>query len=230
MRWPKPDEYTSVRYALQARLLEATTAQKGRAPIFNEVALIARLPNRKADINNNGAFSTDYIGKNYEYPEGSHRRRAGIWKEHLDYVQGFSDFLAIEKAVPASLQAEVREWGLPRDEFEDTGHWPHQLHVREARRLVGECVMTQKDLQTDRVKPDVISMGSYNSDSHNVQRFVNAKGLALNEGDMQVPWSPIRSPTGCCSRKPARSRTCSSPSRSRRATPRTRLSGWSRST
>jgi len=192
--WPKPDGYTSARYALLGRLLEATTAQKGRAPIFNEVALIARLPNRKADLNNNGAFSTDYIGRNYEYPEGSYRRRAGIWQEHVDYVQGFFYFLANEKAVPASLQAEVREWGLPRDEFEDTGHWPHQLYVREARRLVGEYVMTQKDLQTDRVKPDVIGMGSYNSDSHNVQRFVNAKGFAENEGDMQVPVEPYQIP------------------------------------
>lgn len=194
MPWPKPDGYTSVRYALLGRLLEATTAQKGRAPIFNEVALIARLPGRKADINNNGAFSTDYIGKNYEYPEGSYRRRAGIWKEHVDYVQGFFYFLANEEAVPASLQAEVRQWGPPRDEFEDTGHWPHQLYVREARRLVGEYVMTQKDLQTDRVKPDVIGMGSYNSDSHNVQRFVNAKGFAENEGDMQVPVQPYQIP------------------------------------
>ena len=81
--WPKPDGYTSARYALLARLLEATTAQKGRAPIFNEVALIARLPNHKADINNNGAFSTDYIGKNHGYPKGSYRRRAGIWQEHV---------------------------------------------------------------------------------------------------------------------------------------------------
>jgi hypothetical protein len=192
--WPKPDGYASARYTLLARLLEATMAQKGRAPIFNEVALIARLPNRKADINNNGAVSTDYIGKNHEYPEGSYRRRAGIWQEHVDYVQGFFYFLANETAVPASLQAEVREWGLPRDEFEDTGHWPHQLYVREARRLVGEYVMTQKDLQTDRVKPDVIGMGSYNSDSHNVQRFVNAKGFAENEGDMQVPVEPYQIP------------------------------------
>jgi FAD dependent oxidoreductase len=192
--WPKPEGYSSARYALLGRLLEAATAQKGRAPIFNEVALIARLPNRKADINNNGAFSTDYIGRNHDYPEGSYRERARIWQEHVDYVQGFFYFLANEKAVPARLQAEVRQWGPPRDEFEDTGHWPHQLYVREARRLVGEYVMTQKDLQTDRVKPDVIGMGSYNSDSHNVQRFVNAKGFAENEGDMQVPVQPYQIP------------------------------------
>jgi hypothetical protein len=192
--WTRPDGYTPARYALLARLLEATTAKKGRAPIFNEVALIARIPNGKADINNNGAFSTDYIGGSRGYPEGSYQRRAALWKEHLDYVQGLFHFLANDPTVPASLRAEVGRWGPPRDEFEDTGHWPHQLYVREARRMVGEYVMTQKDLQTDRIKPDVIGMGSYNSDSHNVQRFVNARGMAENEGDMQVPVQPYQIP------------------------------------
>jgi hypothetical protein len=85
-------------------------------------------------------------------------------------------------------------WGLCRDEFTDTGHWPHQLYVREARRLVGEYVMSQKDIQTDLTKPDVIGMGSYNSDSHNVQRLVNADGFVENEGDMQVPVTPYQIP------------------------------------
>jgi hypothetical protein len=192
--WPKPDGYSPARYELLARLLDATTKQKGRAPIFNEVVHIARIPNRKADLNNNGAFSTDYIGGSHGYPEGSYRRRAEIWKAHADYVHGFFYFLAHDPRVPPSLQAEARRWGPARDEFVDTGHWPHQLYVREARRMVGEYVMTQKDLQTDRVKPDVIGMGSYNSDSHNVQRFVNARGFAENEGDMQVPVQPYQIP------------------------------------
>lgn len=192
--WPRPDGYSPERYELLARLLDALTRQKGRPPVFNEVTLIARIPSRKADLNNNGAFSTDYIGKNYEYPEGSYRRRSEIWKEHAGYVQGFYYFLANDPRVPESLQAEVRQWGLPRDEFPDTGHWPHQLYVREARRMIGEYVMTQKDLQMDRLKPDVIGMGSYNSDSHNVQRFVNKDGLVENEGDMQVPVQPYQIP------------------------------------
>ena len=68
-------------------------------------------------------------------------------------------------------------WGLCKDEFTDTAHWPHQLYVREARRMVGEYVMSQRDIQTELTKPDVIGMGSYNSDSHNVQRIVNADGV-----------------------------------------------------
>lgn len=139
-------------------------------------------------------FSTDYIGKNYGYPEGNYEERSRIWKDHENYVKGFYYFLANDPRVPKPLQEEVRQWGLPKDEYLDTGHWPHQLYVREARRMTGEYVVVQKDLQTDRTKPDVIGMGSYNSDSHNVQRPVNKDGFVENEGDMQVPVQPYQIP------------------------------------
>ncbi len=192
--WPRPDNYSAKRYELLARYLAIRTKEQGKAPVFHQMTLIALIPNHKADFNNNGPFSTDYIGKNYDYPEGNYKRRAEIWKEHEDYVKGYYYFLANDPRVPKSLQEEVRQWGLPKDEYADTSHWPHQLYVREARRMVGEYVAIQKDLQTDLTKPDVIGMGSYNSDSHNIQRIVNEKGFVENEGDMQVAVKPYQIP------------------------------------
>lgn len=192
--WPKPDGYDPKRYELLARYLTAMTKYMGRPLNFNEVGLFRIIPNGKLDLNNRGGFSTDYIGKNYGYPEGTYAERAKIWKEHEDYQKGFYYFLANDPRVPKELQDEVRSYGLAKDEFTDNGHWPNQLYVREARRMVGEFVSTQKDLQTERTKPDVIGMGSYNSDSHNLQRFVNAKGFVENEGDVQVPVQPYQIP------------------------------------
>ncbi|MFN0101449.1 MAG: FAD-dependent oxidoreductase [Bryobacteraceae bacterium] len=192
--WPKPAGYDSKRYELLARYLTAMTKYMGRPLTFNEVSLMRIIPNGKADLNNRGGFSTDYIGKNYAYPEGSYAVRARIWKDHIDYQQGFYHFLANDPKVPDSLRKEVGEWGLAKDEFGDTGHWPNQLYVREARRMVGEFVATQKDLQTDRTKTDVIGMGSYNSDSHNVQRHVSPEGIVLNEGNVEVPVQPYQIP------------------------------------
>ncbi len=192
--WPRPANYDPKRYELLALYLNAMTGYLGRPLDINEVNLLRVIPNGKADWNNRGPFSTDYIGKNYDYPDGDYATRERIWKEHEDYQKGFYYFLATDPRVPKPLQEQMNQWGLAKDEFADTGHWPHQLYVREARRMVADFVMTQKDLQTDVRKPDVIGMGSYNSDSHNVQRFVNERGFVENEGDVQVPVKPYQIP------------------------------------
>ena len=201
--WPKPAAYNPARYELLSRYLNVFVKEKGRAPVFHELTLIAKIPNGKADFNNNGPFSTDYIGKNYSYPDASYAQRDKIWQDHIDYVQGFYYFLSSDSRVPKSLQSEVNTWGLPKDEYLDTNHWPHQLYVREARRMVGDFVASQKDLQTELTKSDVIGMGSYNSDSHNIQRFENSKGMVENEGDMQVAVKPYQIPFRIVLPKPA---------------------------
>jgi hypothetical protein len=113
---------------------------------------------------------------------------------HRDYIAGLFYFLATDPQVPEVLRREMNQWGLCRDEFTDNDNWPTQLYIREARRMVGEYVVIQKDLQTDLTKPDPIGMGSYNSDSHNIQRIVDADGFARNEGDMQVAVKPYQIP------------------------------------
>ena len=192
--YPKPAAYDPVRFDLFARLLDAMQKKQGRPARLGEVLSIVLIPNHKADINNNGAFSTDYIGKSWEYPEATYARRAEIWRDHEEYTRQLFWFLAHDPRVPPSLQKEANEWGLAKDEFLDNGNFPDQLYIREARRMVGQYVMSQKDIQTELTKPDPIGMGSYNSDSHNVQRVVNPRGFVRNEGDMQVPVQPYQIP------------------------------------
>lgn len=192
--WPRPRNYDPSRYKLLAKLIDALTEQRKRPPVMNELMHVQPMPNNKTDINNSGAFSTDYIGKNWDYPEATYARRRAIWQDHIDYMAGFFYFLAWDPRVPESLRREMKTWGLARDEFTDTNNWPHQLYVREARRMVGDFVMSQKDIQKELSKEDVIGMGSYNSDSHNVQRHVTEDGAVQNEGNMEVPVTPYQIP------------------------------------
>jgi hypothetical protein len=192
--FPRPAHYNPHQFALLARYLQAFVQRNGRSPSFNEVTMPGDIPGDKADFNNRGPFSTDYIGKSWSYPNATYQQRQKIWQDHLQYTKSFFYFLAHDPAVPADLQKEVNTWGLPRDEFADTGHWPFQLYVREGRRMIGEYVMHQADIQTERTKPDSIGMGSYNSDSHNVQRIATPDGRVENEGDVQVPVQPYEIP------------------------------------
>ena len=184
--FPKPADYDPARFELLKRYL----AVKGDALKLNQILLIWPLPNRKADINNQGPISTDYIGGSWDYPEADYAARRRIWAEHVEYVKGFLYFLANDPSVPKTLQEEMSQWGLAKDEFVGNDNWPPQLYIREARRMIGEYVMRQADLQTEGAKPDSIGMGSYNSDSHHVQRIPSPDGYVTNEGDMQVPVKP----------------------------------------
>jgi len=148
--------------------------------------IISKMPNRKTDINNNGAFSTDFIGMNHSYPEASYDERRRIAQAHKDYHLGLLYFWATDPRTPPEFRREISKYGLPKDEFQSTGNWPFYMYIREARRLVGEYVMTQHDCQNTKITPEPIGMGSYAMDSHNASRFVTEEGFVQNEGDVQV--------------------------------------------
>jgi hypothetical protein len=180
--FPQPAGYDAGQYELLVRVLDA-----GWRQTFHKFDL---LPNRKTDTNNHGPFSFDNIGMNYDYPEASYERRKEILAEHRTYQQGLLWFLANDPRVPADVREEANRWGLPKDEFKDNGHWPHQIYVREARRMVGAFVMTENELTKKQPTPDSVGMGSYTIDSHNVRRYVTPEGNVQNEGDIGVPISP----------------------------------------
>ncbi|MEO5602707.1 MAG: FAD-dependent oxidoreductase [Cyclobacteriaceae bacterium] len=176
--FPKPDGYSASRYELLKRLFDA-----GWRDVFSKFDAI---PNRKTDTNNHGPFSSDYIGMNYNYPEATYERRKEIIRDHMLYQQGYLYFLSNDPGVPEEIQSQMKQWGLAKDEFTDNNYWPHQLYIREARRMSGDFVMKEADAlgKTKILRP--IGMGSYTLDSHNAQRYVTAEGLVQNEGDIGV--------------------------------------------
>jgi len=175
--WPKPEGYDELQYELLLRNFEAGDYRIPWAP--------ALMPNRKTDSNNNFAVSTDYIGMNYDYPEADYATREKIIQAHETYQKGLMWTLANHPRVPENIRKYFQTWGLSKDEFTDNGNWPHQLYVREARRMVSDYVMTQHNCQGREVATDPVGLAAYTMDSHHVQRHV-VDGRVLNEGDVQV--------------------------------------------
>lgn len=176
--FPKPEGYDPKMYELAVRVFEG-----GWREHFGKFDPI---PNHKTDTNNHGPFSTDNIGANYDYPEASYERRREILKQHEVYQKGLMYFLANDERIPEDVRTAVAKWGLPKDEFKDNGGWPHQIYVREARRMIGAYVMTELDCLDKRPTPESVGMGSYTLDSHNVRRYVTPEGNVQNEGDIGV--------------------------------------------
>lgn len=147
------------------------------------------MPERKTDINNNGPFSTDMIGMNYDYPNGNIETRKKIIQNHIDYDKGLLYFLGHDGRVPEHLRNEMLAWGYPKDEYMDNNHWSPQLYIRESRRMISGYVMTEANCTGQLRVTDGIGMAAYTMDSHNCQRVV-VHGMVKNEGDVQVGGFP----------------------------------------
>ena len=169
--YPKPPGYDRDRYLLLLRYLKKHPV----APIQLHVG----------DCNNEGGFSSDHIGANYAWPTGSYETREKIFQDHVNYQQGFMWFLANDPEVPPAIRKKVLATGLTRGEFPETGGWPHELYVREGRRMVSDYVMTEANCLSKTSADDSVGMASYNMDSHNIQRVVIG-GSVRNEGDVQT--------------------------------------------
>jgi len=180
----RPAGYDSTHYELLLRLLEKKPAKDLWGFLKFDL-----LPGHKTDINNNGPFSTDMIGMNYDYPEADPATRLKIAQAHTDYIKGLLYFIGHDDRMPAHLRTLMLQWGYPRDEYTDNDHWTPQMYVREARRMTGAYVMTQANCEGRAVVTDGVGLAAYTMDSHNCQRVI-VDGMVKNEGDVQIGGFP----------------------------------------
>ncbi len=184
--FPKPKEYDPLKYELLRRYIEA-----GIFDIFN---LTRSIQMDKYDHNNWGAINTDFIGGNYGWPDGDYNSREIIYQDHITYQQGLFWFCANDPKLPKEVRTRTNQWGLAGDEFVNTGNWPPQLYVREARRMISDHVLTEHDALGRFTIEDPIGLASYRMDSHNCKRIFHS-GRVINEGNVEIaPLSPIPIP------------------------------------
>jgi len=175
--FPRPVDYRPENYELLARVLAT-----GWSEVFRK---FDRIPNGKTDTNNHGPVSSDFIGANHRWPAAGYVERERLFQAHVEWQAGLYHFLATDPRVPVSIQEPFRTWGLAADEFPETGGWPHQIYVREGRRMVADVVMTENHCTRAETVEDPVALAAYQMDSHNCRRIVR-DGRVLNEGDVQI--------------------------------------------
>lgn len=191
----KPLDYDSSRYELLLRYFNSGETfsyvpDKDAAYIENPVIgwnpLLVIMPNRKTDSNTKGPLSFNLVGGNYQYPDGDYATREKIIAGHRSWQQGLIWFVSNDQRVPEWIRVPASQWGLPKDEFRETGGWPPQLYIREARRMVSDYVMTELHCLAQKKAEDGIALGAYPMDSHIVSRYVSSDGYVRNEGHIGV--------------------------------------------
>ena len=185
----KPEGYNDMDYELLFRNYEAADGLVNKMYNYGDPLvpwINSDMPNRKTDTNNQKGFSTDFIGQNYAYPEATYEERLNIADRHKKYQQGLMWSLAYHPRVPKEVRDVVSKWGMCKDEFENGDGWSGQLYIREARRMISDYVMSQKNCEQFEVVQDPVGMGAYGMDSHNVQRYVDLNGFVKNEGNVEA--------------------------------------------
>lgn len=175
----KPDGYEELQYELLFRFIEAGGAK-------DKFLKPDEIPNLKTDTNNNGYISTDYVGMSWDYPEADYATRERIARDHERWQRGLIWTLQNHPRIPEATRRHYAPWGLAKDEFTDNGNWPFQLYIREARRLVGDHVITEHTAMGRERAADPVGLGSYHMDSHAIKLFVSPAGSVSSEGGMFV--------------------------------------------
>ena len=174
-----PSDYDPKRYEIVVRFIEACLAN-GDSMDLRWFSKHDALPNDKWDFNT-ATFGGNLPGASHAWPEASYTQREKIAKQHEDYHRGLLHFLATDARVPEQVRKDMQRFGLPKDEFSDNGGWPHQIYVREARRMVSDLVMTEQHTFGRKNAPKPISLGSYGTDTHEIRRIVK-DGVVAREG------------------------------------------------
>ncbi len=177
----EPEGYDPATYDIVAAYIDWRVGL-GHQPDLTWFLWPVALTNGKYDVNNNGQVAIGLHGLSIGYPGGNATQREAITEQLRGYTEGFLHFLDADPRVPSAIRNQMAAYGLCADEFADTQNWPRMFYLREGRRMIGETVVTERDVVLTRTKADTIGIASYAFDSHHVSRWIDGSSRLRVEG------------------------------------------------
>ncbi len=198
-----PNNYNREKYLPIATVFKSGKVKQIFTQSAEGILRVQPIANRKADINDikNAPVRMSSLGKNYDYPDGGPEVRTRIIQEHKDHILGMIYFLQNDESVPMEARKEASVWGLAKDEFTDNDNFPNRLYIREARRIMGDVVFTEKDTYQAKgsirsvLNPNSVAICDYALNCHGV----SAPGPVyadMTEGDFNFIPQPFQIPYG----------------------------------
>jgi hypothetical protein len=187
IRIEKPDDYDPRRYEIFRRGF-----QKG---VDMRAGRKMHVLGEYSENNGWGIFSGNssralwaqsMAGENAAYPDGDWPTRSRIWRDQMNFVRGMYHFLRTDPSAPPDMRERAEAIGFQRGIFDETNGWPHQLYVREARRMKSDYVVTQKDLEGAASPEDSVGLGSYGVDDWPYATIAHEGGIALSGGEFSI--------------------------------------------
>lgn len=136
-------------------------------------------------LNRNLMASTVH-GCNDEYPNGDWATRSKIWKFHQEFLINSFHFAKTDPSTPQRMKERAKTVTFRKGVFDETGGWPHQLYIRQARRMVSSYVVTQKDLEGRTDPPHAVGLAAYGVDDFPYTVVVEDGKIAVQGGEFSI--------------------------------------------
>lgn len=108
-----------------------------------------------------GPVNSDQPDLNRGWATSDYKTRKKLADDYKYYIKGSLFFLANDPRVPNFTRSDAQKYGYCKDEYSDFGNFPPQLYVRISNRLLGQKILTERNIVNPRVKADGVAMGCW---------------------------------------------------------------------
>lgn len=186
---PEPTNYDSAEFEVYRRAIRDGVdifSNRHMRTTLNKFTVHKKTPFVGGAQSNRNLMGSTVYGCNEDYPNGDWATRSRIWKFHQEFLINSIHFAKTDPSAPNSMKQRATNTSFRKGVFDETGGWPNQLYVRQARRMVSSYVVTQKDLEGKTDPPHTVSLAAYGVDDWPYAVVVEDDKIAVQGGAFSI--------------------------------------------